>query len=224
LLFLTVFPFSLAQDVSLRERAVTLLEHANSVSTPRLFGSYEQTIAIHSSSPDKGEQEGQFSSVTLGPRSYRDEYEFAGFHLLVVVNGDTIADVGDRAKAPFEVRKLTRLNPIHHVQFDKSDVVRAIREGTVSGRSTNCIEFDTIQGEKTDSNEICIDRQLGTLVRMRLGDETTTNSEFFQYRGAYIPGHISFEKAGLHMELEQTMTEMSGHMMPMCWCLLPALR
>jgi len=203
-------PLCAAQDVALRERAVTMLERANAVSTPQLFGSYEQTINLRSYSLDKGEQEGQFNSVTLGPRSYRDEYDFAGFHLLVVVNGEMIADVGDRAKAPFEIRKLTLLNPIRHVRFDKSDVIRKIQDGAINGRSADCIEFDTIQGEKSDANEICIDHQLGTLARLKLGDETTTNSEFFRYRGAYVPGHITFEKASLHMELAQTMVETTG--------------
>jgi hypothetical protein len=80
-----------------------LLEHANSRVTPREFASYEQTITFQSFS-SVGTQQGRFTSVVHRPRSYRDEYQFGDYHLLVVVNGDLIADVGDRARAPIEVR------------------------------------------------------------------------------------------------------------------------
>ena len=39
---------SAAQDVQLREKAVTLLEHADSISTPHEFGSYDQVITFQS--------------------------------------------------------------------------------------------------------------------------------------------------------------------------------
>jgi len=203
-----------AQDAQLRERAVTLLEHANSMSTPRPFGPYEQTITIETYRPGQGTLEGHFSSVTHDHRSYRDEYEYGSFHLLVVVNGDTIADVGDRSLAPLEIRKLTRLNPIFHTSFDKSDIIRSIEAGEVADRPAQCIEFETISGESRNSNEICLDQQLGTLARARAGSETITNSGFFLYRGAYYPAKISFETGDLRMNLEQSMKELQGPLDP----------
>jgi len=150
------------------------------------------------------------TSVTIGPRSYRDEYEYGDFHLLVVVNGDMIADVGNRAVAPLEVRKLTTLNPIHQVSFDSSDVIRDIQEVSVAGRAAECIDFETIVGEKRDSNQICVDRQLGTLVRVRTGGETITNSDFFRLHGANYPARISYENGEIRLDLEQTMTHFDG--------------
>ena len=61
-----------AQEVLIREKAVTLLEHANSISTPHEFAGYEQVITFQSFSPS-GSQSGRFTSVVHGPRSYRDE-------------------------------------------------------------------------------------------------------------------------------------------------------
>ncbi len=126
------------EDIQLRARAIVLVERANAASMARPFAPYEQTIIFRVYSHGKGAQEGHFTSVTVGPRSYRDEYEYGDFHLLVVVNGDMIADVGNRAVAPLEVRKLTTLNPIYHVSFDSSDVIRGIQDTSVVGRAAQC--------------------------------------------------------------------------------------
>jgi hypothetical protein len=198
------------QDIQLRARAITLVERANVASIARPFAPYEQTIVFHAYSPRKGTQEGRFTSVTIGPRAYRDEYEYADFHLLVVVNGEMIADVGNRSVAPFEVRKLTSLNPINHVSFDTSDVIRGIKDASVAGRPAQCIEFDTIVGEKSDANEICVDQQLGTLARIHTGSETITNTDFFPLHGAQYPSHISYEDGEVRLDLEQTMTHFDG--------------
>jgi len=100
----------------------------------RPFAPYEQTITFRVYPRGNAMQEGHFTSVTIGPRSYRDEYDYGDFQLRVVVNGDMIADVGNRAVAPLEVRKLTTLNPIYHVSFDSSDVIRGIQDASVAGR------------------------------------------------------------------------------------------
>jgi hypothetical protein len=192
-----------AQDVRIRQRAETLLEHANSISTPHDFASYEQTITFRSFTP-AGTQQGRFTSVVHGPRSYRDEYEFEAYHLLVVVNGAMIADVGDRAQAPVQVRRMTRLNHPYIVRFDQSDIIRSIQDRQVSGRPAQCIEFDTITGEKSAANEICIDKEFGVLARVHANDETITNSDFFSYRDTFLPAHIVYEQNDLRMELEQT--------------------
>lgn len=214
-LLLLVLPtaISAAQDVQLREKAVTLLEHANSISTPHEFGSYDQVITFESFTP-AGTQRGQFTSVVQGPRSYRDEYQFGDYDLLVVVNGSLIADVGDRGKAPLEVRRMTRLNRPYTARFDQSDIIRAIQDSEVNGRAAHCIEFETVVGEKSDANEICIDAQLGIVLRAHANNETITNSDFFAYRDTYLPGHITYEQTGLHMELQQVKKEIEGSINP----------
>lgn len=198
-----------AQEVQLRQEAETLLERADSLSTPRHFHSYEQTITFRSFSA-AGIQQGRFTSVVQGPRSYRDEYEFGDFRLLVVVNGTMVADVGDRARAPVEVRRMTRLNHPYTARFDESDIIRSIQDGQVNGRPTRCIEFDTVRGEKTSGNELCIDKEYGILARIHANDETVSNSDFFLYRGTYLPARIVYEQNDLRMELEQTKIATDG--------------
>lgn len=107
---------SLAQDVQIREQAIALLEHANSISTPHEFGGYDLAIVFQSFSP-AGTKTGRFTSVVQGPRFYRDEYEFGNYDLVVFVNGSMIADVGDRTEAPLEVRKMTMLNHPYAARF-----------------------------------------------------------------------------------------------------------
>jgi len=198
-----------AQDIQIRQRAVSLLERADSVVAVKEFSSYEQTIRFRSLSA-AGAVEGLFTSVTRGPRSYRDEYEFGNFHLLVVVNGSMIADVGDRARAPLEVREITRLNRPYDVRFDDTDVIHSIEEGLVDGHAANCVEFDTVAGQKTEANEICIDKQLGTVTRSRIGATRLTFSDFFKFHTAQVPGHITYEQGDLRMELNQTKTPTEG--------------
>jgi hypothetical protein len=210
ILLLFLLPaISQAQDVRIREKAITLLEHANSISTPHEFAGYEQVITFQSFSPS-GSQSGRFTSVVHGPRSYRDEYEFGDYDLLVVVNGNLIADVGDRGKAPLEVRRMTRLNRPYTARFDQSDIIRSIQDSQVNGRPARCIEFDTVVGEKNEANEICLDAQLGVVLRAHANNETITNSDFFAYRDTYLPAHITYEQADLRMELEQAKKEIEG--------------
>ena len=190
-----------------------MLEHANSISAPHEFASYDQVITFRSFT-STGTQRGQFTSVVQGPRSYRDEYQFGDYDLLVVVNGRVIADVGDRAKAPLEVRRMTRLNQPYAARFDQSDIIRSIQHSEVNGRPARCIEFDTVVGEKSDTNEICIDAQLGVVLRAHANNETITNSDFFAYRGTYIPARITYEQTGLRMELEQVKKEIEGSVDP----------
>jgi hypothetical protein len=198
-----------AQEVQLRQEAETLLERADSISTPRQFHSYDQTIVFRSFSAT-GLQQGRFTSVVQGPRSYRDEYELGDYRLLVVVNGNMVADVGDRALAPVEIRRMTRLNHSYTARFDESDIIRSIQDSQVNGRPARCVEFDTVRGEKTSANELCIDKEYGIVARVHANDETITNSGFFPYRGSHLPAHIVYEQNDLRMELEQTKTETDG--------------
>jgi len=202
--------FATAQDALVRQQAETLLEKADSLATPHEFAAYEQVITFQSSSV-QGAQQGRFTSVVKGPRSYRDEYEFGSFRLLVIVNGDTFADVGDdRAKAPLEVRRMTWLNQPYQPRFDQTDIIRSIQESAVNGRPTRCIQFDTVTGDKTAANQICIDTELGVISRAHVNGQTIINSEFFAYRDTHIPAHITYEQGDLHMELEQTKRPYDG--------------
>ena len=94
-----------AQDIHVRQEAETLLEHANSLVAPRELGTYAHAIAFRVFDPS-GVKEGHFTSVFQGPRSYRNEYKFQDFDIVLIVNGDTSADIGsDRNQAPLPIRR-----------------------------------------------------------------------------------------------------------------------
>jgi len=84
--------------------------------------------------------------VVRAPRSIETSIQFGDFHLLVVVNGTMDRRVGDRARAPFEVREITRLNHPVSGALRSDRVIRSIQESTVNARPSKCIEFDTIAG------------------------------------------------------------------------------
>jgi TonB family protein len=89
-------------------------------------------------------------------------------------------------------------------------VIQAITERQVGGRSLRCIDFDTVAGQKTANNELCIDEGNGTLVSEKLGEELIENTDFFPFAGALIPGNISYSYSGVpKIEIAQTMTELT---------------
>jgi TonB family protein len=93
------------------------------------------------------------------------------------------------------------------VRFDGEDVIHPITDREANGQAAHCIEFDTVRGEKTDNNEICVDAANGTLISEKLGAELIEYSNFFPFAGALMPGKISYSFAGAQkMEVTQTMT------------------
>lgn len=90
------------------------------------------------------------------------------------------------------------------------DIIRSIKDSEVNGRPARCIEFNTVVVQQSDANEICIDVQLGVVLRAHVNNETITNSDFLAYRDTYLPRHITYEQAGLRMDLEQAKKEIEG--------------
>ena len=73
-----------------------------------------------------------------------------------------------------------------------------------------CIEFDTIAGEKTDNNEICVDAAAATLVTFKSGNGLVENSDFFAVAGQRVPAKVRYSVGGvLRIEITQTMTELT---------------
>jgi TonB family protein len=123
---------------------------------------------------------------------------------------------GERAVAgtvpvvPPTMMTLLRITPIDRVRFDHEDVIHGITNREVGGHPARCIQFDTIGGNRTDSNEICVDSANGTLVSENLRGTLVENSDFFPFAGALMPGKIRYSEAGvLKMEITQTMTELT---------------
>jgi len=77
----------------------------------------------------------------------------------------------------------------------------------VNGQAARCIEFDTVKGQHTDNNELCVDAHSGTLLLERLAGELVENSDFFPFAGASMPGKITYSRGGVQkIEITQSMT------------------
>jgi len=96
------------QDVEVRQRAVHLLEHADNISMVKEFGSYEQTIRFRSFSA-AGVKEGLFTSVVRRHALIETSISLEIFISWWWLTGHDRRR-GRSARAPFEVREITRLN------------------------------------------------------------------------------------------------------------------
>lgn len=197
-----------AQDLKIRQEAATLMERAFAVSIPPDRGSFLQTVTFRTFSPDQGTLEGKYVLTALAPNTFRSETDYGSFHFLYILNHGHVATVKNQEVAPFAARRVTTLVPIHLVRFDHADVILAIKDDERDGKPIRCIEFDSTYGEKTDHNEACVDPQLGTLVHLKVADETIDNYDFFQFRGAYAPRRIRYSKNDLTLDLEQSITDL----------------
>ena len=140
----------------------------------------------------------------------QDETTFGDYHTVYVWSGGCLYRTRTQPVAPPEVANLMRLTPIELGRFNQEDVIRAITTKQADGVALRCIEFDTIAGEKTDNNEICLDAASGAMVTFRNGSEFIENSGFFSFAGQFVPAKIRYSVNGvLKLEITQTMTELT---------------
>jgi TonB family protein len=199
----------LAQDVKLRERAEHLLEHANEVSSAPKLPNLERVDTFRVLE-DGVVREGSFSRVVVQGTGRRDECTFTNFHLLNVWTEKKVAVAGSGAHLPPpELVNVLRITPIWLVSFDEEDVIRSITDRNVNGSEAHCIAFDTVHGERSNSNEICVDAITGVILLEKLTGEEIDYSEFFAFAGALMPGKITHSVGGVRTEITQTMTPLT---------------
>ncbi len=209
-LFLLPSTCSFAEDPELRREAVRLLERANAVSLSPNLPNLERTDTFRVLDSSSGVQEGTFTRVVVQGAGRRDETTFGKYHTVDIWTRGNLATVRTSELAPPEVANLTRLTPINLLRFDSSDVIHAITNKAAGGHSLRCIEFETITGEKRESNEVCVDAANGTLVSEKIGEEFIENSDFFPFAGVLMPAKITYSYAGVRkLEISQTMTELT---------------
>lgn len=200
-----------AQDAELRDRAVALLERAHAASIPPNLPNLERVDTFSVFNPDAQAREGSFSRVVIQGTGRREEITFGNYHVTHVWTGNTLAtSEGTTTLIPPEVVTVMRLTPILLLRFDDSDVIRAIADRQIERRSLHCIEFDTIRGQQTQNNEICVDAANGTVVSQRLGNDIIENTNFFTFAGALYPAKITYSvlNRGPQLEIAQTVTEL----------------
>jgi hypothetical protein len=208
LLFLMARNDYSAQDVELRSRAVGLLERAHAASLAPNLPNLERVDTFRVFDPSSTAREGSFTRVVIQGVGRREESTLGNYHVVNVWTGDNLTTTRVAALAPPEIATVMHLTPINLVRFDQADVIRAITDRGLNGRSVHCIEFETIVGQDRQENEVCVDASNGTLVSEKLGDDSIENSEFFPFAGALLPAKITYSVlgSGLKMEITQTMT------------------
>lgn len=201
-----------AEDPHLREKAITLLEKANVVSTPAVLPPHQAVITFRFFSATEGAEEGQRTIVSLGSGQFWSEVTFGDFHVINIVTPHRLAASGENnSSLPAPVRRLSKLMPIYLVRFDHEDVINSIDDSQVRGRPARCIGFDTKFGSTLHANEICVDKENGTLLRLRNGNEVTENSEFFLFSGAYWPARVDYYQNGVEvLEVHDRVTAIEG--------------
>lgn len=202
--------FVFSQDAQVREEAVRLLEKADAVSTPVHLPNLERIDTFRVFAYDSPVREGSFSRVVIQGTGRRDETTFGDYHVIDVFTPHGLTTIRTKELAPPEVEDLMRLTPVFQGSFDHEDVIHSIASRDVNGRPARCIEFDTITGEKTRMNEICVDAQNGTLLITKVGDERVEYNDYFPFAGALYPAKISYAFMGaLKMEIEQSLTALT---------------
>jgi TonB family protein len=191
---------------------VQLLEHANAASTPVVRPASEAVSTFRWFDQDGSAEDGTATFTIVPGTGRRVEWHFGNFHLINVHTGRTLAVSGENAGTiPAAVKRVGDLFPMRLVSFDHADTIRSIVDSEVRGRPARCIEFDTTYGGKTSANEICIDKETGTMTRFQDGADSTEYSEWFQFAGAYLPGRTDVFRQGIQLlEIHSTQTAIEG--------------
>jgi hypothetical protein len=159
---------------------------------------------------DSGVKEGSFSRVVIQGIGRREESTFGDYRLVNVWTQKQVAAAGALHVMPGELINVRRLTPIMLLHFDGEDVIHKITERSIGGHAARCIEFDTIKGQQTFNNELCVDAETGVFLEEKLGPELIENSDFFEFAGALIPGQIRYSVNGsVRLEISQSMKALS---------------
>ncbi|HEX8815256.1 MAG TPA: energy transducer TonB [Terriglobales bacterium] len=200
-----------SQDVKVREEAVILLEHADRASSTPDLPNLERVDTFRVFAGEPAVREGSFSRVVIQGTGRRDESSFGSYHVVNFWSRKGVAISGAPTLRPPELVTLMQIAPIQRLQFNGEDVIRSVVSRSVDGHAARCIEFDTVAGQKTEQNEVCVDSASGVFLSQKLGDELVEYGEFFPFSGGLMPGKISYSFAGvLKMEVTQTMTVLGG--------------
>jgi TonB family protein len=199
-----------AQDLTLREEAERIVERADAASTSPNLPNLERVDTFRAFG-DGAPQEGTVTRVVIQGVGRRDEYKLGDYDLINVWTQKQVAVKGTQGILPPDLDTVARNTPINLVRFDDQDVIRTIGDRQVSGHSARCIQFDTIHGAKTDSNEICVDTTNGMFLQEKLGQEFIEYGDYFPFAGALMPGSIRYSFAGAaKLEITQMMTALSA--------------
>lgn len=206
-----------AQDMRLRVEAELLQERANGVSRPgEVMSNRKYDITFRAYGLDGSVKEGSYHVIESGDIE-RYETVFGDFHAISIHYPDRIVQ-NDYQPPPPETLEVDALTPILIGRFDKSDTIHSITPATLFGRRAKCIQFETVNGRTRQSNQICVDEELGTLIRWNVAEDLIENTEFSAFEGMLLPTRIRHYINGkLRMEIEQKFSVMES---PIDWAAL----
>ena len=220
--FFPVFLFSFgialrAQDMPVRVEALRLLNHANAVSrSTSVLPNRRLDATFRAFALDGTSKDGTYSLI-YAIDSERYEWHFGDYNSISIHLPDRIVQT-DYVPPPMETLEVGSLSPMDVNHFDQSDVINSIKPATLFGRHAKCIQFETIEGRSHQSNEVCVDEELGTLMRRQIGDEVVEYSDYFPFEGVLFPAHMRrYIKGKLRLEIEQKFTLIDG---PIDWSTL----
>jgi len=198
------------EDPALRAEAVRLVERASLVSTPGTWPPNEMVLRFTVGDPPSGFPiDGEYVSSVGGTGLRRQVWSYGDCHYTQVRNGQRLKVNQGKVAMPAILQVLKEFTPIYLVRLDNQDIVRAIGS-PVEG--TRCIQFDTVTGELTQSNEICVDEKNGWLISIRIGDIVTKNANFFPFGKSFLPGHIERWRGNrVLMSVDETVTLKSDY-------------
>jgi Gram-negative bacterial TonB protein C-terminal len=204
-----------AQDMPIRVEAIRLLERANSVSRPsHMMPNHRIDQTFRAYRLDGSIQDGTANTIISGDIE-RYELVFGSYHPISIHYPNKIVQNAEYQPTPPETHELDALTPLRIGRFDHSDTINFIIPATVSGRSAKCIHFDTVNGRTHQSNEICVDDELGFLLRWHVAEDFIEDTDYVSFESMWLPTHIRHYINGrLRMDVEQKFTVIDG---PIDW-------
>jgi len=206
-----------AQGMPVRVEAIRLLERANSVSRPNhVMPNHRLDVTFRAYGIDGSAQEGTANTIISG-NIERYEWFFGNYHAISIHFPDRIVQ-NEYQPPPPETLELDSLTPLLIGRFDHSDTIQSITPATLFGRRAKCIHFETVNGRRHQSNEICVDDELGALIRWNVGEDLIEDIDYSSFEGTLLPAHIRHYINGkLRMEIEQKFSVIDG---PIDWAAL----
>lgn len=196
-----------AEDAQLRAAAISMVERSLQVSQPKFSAPTpnEMVVTFQAMGADGTMRTGTYSRLFAAPGRVREEFTFGDFHLVRISLSDKVFFIGPVRVLPPEAREMLTLVPMQLWHLDHEDVIKNIVQSSKAGQAATCAEFDTIRGVEKNANELCFDATTGAQVYNRTGNVELVNSEFFDFSGGKLPGHIQQYRNGkLVMDITAT--------------------
>jgi hypothetical protein len=142
---------------------------------------------------------------------------FGKYHVISLHFPDRILQAEYQPPPP-ETLELGALIPLILGRFDTSDTIHSIKPATLFGRRARRIQFETVNGRARQSNEICVDEELGNVIRWNVGEDLVESTDYSAFEGVLLPARIRhYINCKLRMEVEQKFSVIEG---PVHWAAL----